>query len=98
MIISIEQSPIWRAQRAGNEELSKLLEELFRSSPERRPASGLEVLLLADAFECSEATIQEHSIQSSNTTVPAESAGDHVTNCTPCNSSHTRVLPIQKKS
>lgn len=63
MIISIDRSPLWRARPAGKEELSRLLEALFGSRPAPRPASGFEVFLLADALECSEADIEQHSAQ-----------------------------------
>jgi hypothetical protein len=59
MIIAIDQSPLWRAPRA-QEDLSRLLEPLFRSRRGRRPASALEVFLLACALECSEAAIGRH--------------------------------------
>jgi hypothetical protein len=64
MIVAIDQSPLWRAPRGSREELSRLLEALFHSSQGRRPASGLDVFLLAGALECSEAAIGLHLARS----------------------------------
>lgn len=97
MIISIDQSPLWRAQRAGKEELSQLLEALFRSRPRRRPASGLEVLFLARALECSEAAIERHSAQPRRARVPAESAGDSVATCSTRGSGGRGLLLMQSR-
>ena len=65
MIISIDRSPLWRAQRTSKEDLSQHLEALFRSRRGRRPFAALEVLLLADALECSEEIIEQHFAASS---------------------------------
>lgn len=60
MVIPIDQSPRWRTQHAFDDDLDRILEALFRGRRGRRPVSGLEVLILADALECSEATIGRH--------------------------------------
>ena len=90
MIISIDQSPLWRAQRAGKEELSQLQEALFRSGRGRRPASGLEVVFLADALGCPEEAIAQHSAPPRKPKAPA---GDSVsTRATPGGSSTEPLL------
>jgi hypothetical protein len=61
MIISIDRSPLWMAQRGGTQQLSRLLEALFRSRRWQGPVEQLEVLVLAHALECSEATIEQYS-------------------------------------
>jgi hypothetical protein len=61
MIISIDQSPLWRPQLAGREELSQLLDALFRAGLGRRPASRLEVLYLSHALDCSEEEIEAYA-------------------------------------
>jgi hypothetical protein len=81
MIISIDRSPLWRAGAAGQGELARILEALFRSRPLRRPASGLEVLFLASALECSEAAIEQHVALSRRPRVIAERARDGVSSC-----------------
>ena len=60
MIISIDQSPDWKVPRAMLPDWARLLEALFLHSPDRRPASRLEVLLLSRALGCSEVLIERH--------------------------------------
>ena len=61
MIISIDQSRHWSRHHPGKPpEWTWLLETLFRRRPERRPASRLEVLLLARALDCPEEPIERH--------------------------------------
>jgi hypothetical protein len=60
MVIFIDQSRYWRGQHPGTQEWTWLLEVLFRRRPERRPASGLEVLLLSRALGCPEEPIERH--------------------------------------
>ncbi|MBZ5622980.1 MAG: hypothetical protein LAQ69_30235 [Acidobacteriia bacterium] len=78
MIIAIDQSPLWRAQHAGKEDLSRLLEALFRSRRGLRPPAHLEIVLLARALECSEATIEQQYAQSRIPKLPAGCAGDTI--------------------
>jgi hypothetical protein len=60
MIISIDQSPRWKALHAVPDDLSQILEALFRSRRGRRRASRLEVILLARVLECPEAIIERY--------------------------------------
>jgi len=60
MIISIDQSPDWKVPRAMLPDWARLLEALFLHSPDRRPASRLEVLLLSRALGCPEVLIERH--------------------------------------
>jgi hypothetical protein len=58
MIVSIDQSPKWRGCRIRPRDWTRLMEVLFRRYPDRRPASGLEVLMLSLALGCPEAPIE----------------------------------------
>ena len=60
MIIPIDQSPDWKMPRATSPDWARLLEALFLHSPDRRPASRLEVLLLSRALGCPEVLIERH--------------------------------------
>ncbi len=77
MVIPIDQSPRWRAKHAFEDDLARILEALFRCRRGRRPASGLEVLILADALECSEATIGQYfaALHKGVKSTPAGSTG-----------------------
>jgi hypothetical protein len=93
MIISIDESQRWRARSPGENELSRLLEALFRFHPARRPASRLEVIFLAIALECPEAAIEQHLAQSCKSTTPT---GDQVATCAVRGS--TRLLFMPKRA
>ena len=97
MIIPIDRSPLWRVQRTSNEDLNRLLEALFRGRRGRRPASGLEILLLASALECSEATIGQHRDVSRKPKVPAACAGESISTGPTGDSSTPRLLRMQAK-
>jgi len=58
MIAFIDQSRHWNGCRTPAREWIRLLEVLSRIRPERRPASGMEVFMLACALDCPEASIE----------------------------------------
>ena len=74
MIICIDRSPSWRAQRVFESELSTILEALFRFRRGRAPASVLDALLLARVLDCSETAIWQH-LARSRERAPAGAAG-----------------------
>src|SRR5690242_19617739 len=57
-IAFIDQSRHWNGCRNPAREWIRLMEVLSRISPERRPASGLEVFMLSCALDCPEAPIE----------------------------------------
>ena len=58
MIAFIDHSRHWNGRRTPVQEWIRLLEAYFRSYPERRPASGLEVFMLSCALDCPEASVE----------------------------------------
>jgi hypothetical protein len=97
MIISIDRSPLWRPHLAGKEELSQILEAFFRSRPMRRPASDLEVRVLADALECPEADIEQYFAQPRKQRGPADPARDSGSSCSTRSGDRTRLQLMQPK-
>ena len=71
MIAFIDQSRHWNGCRTPAREWIRLMEVLFRISPERRPASGLEVFMLSCALDCPEAPIERLRAGRSVRLVPA---------------------------